>query len=141
MKISRVALFLRGTFNKKSRETGSSKSLVWGKKTCSRFIGNTPSVTSRANLLNGKLKGFLSFKTAKIFYFSFSFFFSSFEDIGQIRQTRRIHPVVSIRLKIVTFYIYIYIRLVAPRNGENIELAEAIFLGWEAHKQSIKPVQ
>lgn len=109
MKISRVALFLRGTFNKKSRETGSSKSLVWGKKTCSRFIGNTPSVTSRANLLNGKLKGFLSFKTAKIFYSSFSFFFSSFEDIGQIRQTRRIHPVVSIRLKIVTFYIYIYI--------------------------------
>lgn len=86
-------------------------------------------------------KAFCLSKPQKYFISRFLFFFSSFEDIGQIRQTRRIHPVVSIRLKIVTFYIYIYIRLVAPRNGENIELAEAIFLGWEAHKQSIKPVQ
>lgn len=140
MKISRVALFLRGTFNKKSRETGSSKSLVWGKKTCSRFIGNTPSVTSRANLLNGKLKGFLSFKTEKIFYSSFSFFFLASKI--SVKFAKRVEFILSspFGLKSLPF-IYIYIRLVAPRNGENIELAEAIFLGWEAHKQSIKPVQ
>lgn len=109
MKISRVALFLRGTFNKKSRETGSSKSLVWGKKTCSRFIGNTPSVTSRANLLNGKLKGFLSFKTAKIFYFSFSFFFFLASKIS-VKFVKRVEFILSspFGLKSLPF-IYIYI--------------------------------
>lgn len=112
MKISRVALFLRGKMfkKKKSREIGSRSEQVFGLGQKNVFTFHREYfVTSRANLLNGKLKGFLSFKTAKIFYSSFSFFlFSSFEDIGQIRQTRGIHPVVSIQLKIITFYIYIF---------------------------------
>lgn len=74
-----------------------------GKKMCSRFIGNT--VTSCANLLNGKLKEItflrMDFCLSKLqkyfiprFFFPFSLFLHfNFEDIGQIR--------VRIRLSLI----------------------------------------
>lgn len=70
---------------------------------CSRFIGNT--VTSCANLLNGKLKEItflrVDFCLSKLqkyfiprFFFPFSLFLRfNFEDIGQIR--------VRIRLSLI----------------------------------------